>query len=99
HRVLLLLVCLAGIAMGGDWWYHYLIQIAAPLAIWLVAGLRDLNGLLDRTWRKGVMLAIVALLIGQYWVGAIGDAGRISTWLYYRNEIVAAEEVATYVKT
>ncbi|MGH2561584.1 MAG: ArnT family glycosyltransferase, partial [Thermomicrobiales bacterium] len=27
--------CLAGIAMGGDWWYHYLIQAIAPFAIWL----------------------------------------------------------------
>jgi hypothetical protein len=94
-----LLGCLAGIAMGGDWWYHYLIQIAAPLAIWLVATLRDLNGLLDRRWRRGVTLAMVALLIGQYWVGTIGDPGRISTWLYHRNEIVAADAVATYVRT
>jgi hypothetical protein len=94
-----LLGCLAGIAMGGDWWYHYLIQIAAPLAIWLVASLCDLNGLLNRAWRWGVTLAIVALLIGQYWVGAIGGPNHISTWLYHRNEIVVAAEVATYVRT
>jgi len=90
--------CLAGIAMGGDWWYHYLIQLAAPLSIWLVAALRDLNGLLDRSWRRAVTVAVVALLIGQYWVAAIGSPDRISTWLYHRNEIVAADRVAAYLR-
>jgi 4-amino-4-deoxy-L-arabinose transferase-like glycosyltransferase len=90
--------CLAGIAMGGDWWYHYLIQIAAPLAIWLVAALVDLSGLLRRAWWWGVTLTMVALLIGQYWVGTIGDPARISTWLYHRNELVAADQVATYLR-
>ncbi|HEY7032743.1 MAG TPA: glycosyltransferase family 39 protein [Thermomicrobiales bacterium] len=94
-----LLGCLAGIAMGGDWWYHYLIQIAAPLAIWLVAALGDLSGLLGRTRWRMVTLAIVALLIGQYWVGAIGGPNRISTWLYHREEVVAAAGVATYLNT
>lgn len=90
--------CLAGIAMGGDWWYHYLIQLAAPISIWLVATLRDLNGLLNRTWRWAATLAVVALLIGQYWVGAIGSPDRISLWLYHRNEIVVADEVAAYLR-
>lgn len=90
--------CLAGIAMGGDWWYHYLIQLAAPLSIWLVAALRDLDGLLDRVWRRAVMVAVVALLIGQYWVAAIGNPDRISTWLYHRNEIVVADKVAVYLR-
>ncbi|MEA2527792.1 MAG: hypothetical protein QOF73_5019 [Thermomicrobiales bacterium] len=94
-----LLGCLAGIAMGGDWWYHYLLQITAPLAIWLVAALRDLNGLLSRGWRWGVTIAVITLLIGQYWVGAIGSPDRISSWLYHRNEIVAADEVAAYLRT
>jgi 4-amino-4-deoxy-L-arabinose transferase-like glycosyltransferase len=90
--------CFAGIAMGGDWWYHYLIQLTAPLAIWLVATLRDLNGLLDRSRRWAVTLAVVALLIGQYWVGALGDPDRISSWLYHRRESVAADEVAAYLR-
>jgi hypothetical protein len=90
--------CLAGIAMGGDWWYHYLIQLAAPLSIWFVAALRDLDGLLDRSWRRAVTLAVVVLLIGQYWVAAIGSPDRISTWLYHRNEIVAADQVAAYLR-
>ncbi len=94
-----LLGCLAGVAMGGDWWYHYLLQLAAPLAIWIVATLRDLNGVLARTWRWGVTLAVVALLIGQYWVGAMGSPDRISSWLYHRNELVVADDVAAYLRS
>ena len=41
--------CLLGISMGGDWWYHYLIQIAAPFAIWLAITLADLRPRLPRT--------------------------------------------------
>jgi 4-amino-4-deoxy-L-arabinose transferase-like glycosyltransferase len=93
-----LLGCLAGIAMGGDWWFHYLIQIAAPLALWLVASLGDLNGVVSRAWRQGITLAIVALLIGPYWVVVIGGPNEISTWLYHRADVVAAGEVADYLK-
>lgn len=93
-----IVACLVGVAMGGDWWYHYLIQLAAPLAIWLVATMRDLNRMLARHWRHGVIVAVLALLIGQYWVAALGSPERISTWLYHRNELVAADDVAAYLR-
>lgn len=93
-----IVACLIGIAMGGDWWYHYLIQMAAPLAIWFAATLRGLDRILARHWRHGVIVAVVALLIGQYWVAALGSPERISTWLYHRNELVAADDVAAYLR-
>jgi 4-amino-4-deoxy-L-arabinose transferase-like glycosyltransferase len=93
-----LLGCIAGIAMGGDWWEHYLIQIAAPLAIWLVAALRELAGRLDRIRYWAVVLAMLTFLLGQYWVVAIGDPDRISSWLYQRDDYVAADEVAAYLR-
>jgi 4-amino-4-deoxy-L-arabinose transferase-like glycosyltransferase len=89
--------CLAGIAMGGDWWDHYLIQIAAPLAIWLVVAFRDLADRLDRVLRAGVIAIVVALLVAQYWVGVAGNANAISQWLYQRDDYTAAPEIAAYL--
>ncbi|CAN0404451.1 unnamed protein product, partial [Phaeothamnion confervicola] len=59
--------CLGGIAMGGDWWPHYLMQIAAPAAIWIAtvgdAVVRDLSG---RRARIALTAAIVLLLVSPY---------------------------------
>lgn len=89
---------LVGVAIGGDWWYHYLIQLAAPLAIWFVVAMRDLPRVLSRNWRNGVIVAVMALLVGQYWVAALGSPDRISTYLYHRNELIYADDVATYLR-
>jgi hypothetical protein len=54
---------LFGIAMGGDWAPHYLIQVVAPLSIWLgsvVVSARErlVGGL---TWMPAVLMLILML--------------------------------------
>jgi len=41
---------------------------------------------------------VVVLLVGHYWVGALGNPDCISSWLYHQPEIVAAAEVAAYLR-
>ncbi|HEU0165709.1 MAG TPA: glycosyltransferase family 39 protein, partial [Thermomicrobiales bacterium] len=54
--------CLGGIAMGGDWWSHYLIQIAAPAAIWL--GMISTRITIDLAMlRKRVAFVAMAVLL------------------------------------
>jgi 4-amino-4-deoxy-L-arabinose transferase-like glycosyltransferase len=94
-----LIGCLVGIAIGGDWWVHYLIQAAAPLSIWIVVSLRELGDRMDRFWRSAITSIVVALLVGQYWVGALGSPNEISYWLNARPDYLAATDVSAYLKS
>jgi len=77
-----MLGCLVGIAMGGDWWFHYLIQIAAPLSIWLAITLLDVRKLLNPRggWVMGVAVAV--LLMIPYSVAAKGSPSAITKAIY-----------------
>lgn len=88
----------AGAAIGGDWWAHYLIQPAAPFAIWLAV-------LLVGAWRrldgaKRPVLAAVAIvgLVGPYGVAATGDADRISRAIFDQRVYPSQDEVAAYLR-
>jgi 4-amino-4-deoxy-L-arabinose transferase-like glycosyltransferase len=89
---------LAGIAMGGDWWYHYLMQIAAPFAIWFGELLRTVAAR-QRAWRRPafVALALVVLLL-PYRVIAVGDDGKISRLLFNQPGYPDQEAVAAYLR-
>lgn len=93
-----LLGCLAGIAMGGDWWYHYLIQIAAPLAIWLAAALLDLRRLLGHHGRWALALLVGFFLLLPYGVVAKGSPGAISKAIYGHPGYPDQAPVAEYLK-
>ncbi|HEV2072816.1 MAG TPA: glycosyltransferase family 39 protein [Thermomicrobiales bacterium] len=53
---------IAGIAMGGDWWSHYLLQIAPPFALWLAWNLERIVGVL-RHWQRWLFVAIASGLL------------------------------------
>lgn len=93
-----LLGCLAGIAMGGDWWFHYLIQIAAPFAVWLAWLLLDVMSRLPSRPRWGLALTVVVILLAPMKVLALGDPGRISYDLYGHPGYPMQDEVAAYVR-
>ncbi|GIW04373.1 MAG: hypothetical protein KatS3mg059_0993 [Thermomicrobiales bacterium] len=95
-----LLACLAGIAMGGNWFPHYLIQIAAPLAIWMAMLLRDLAPRLHRWqwWLLGT--ATGSLLLWSYSVVITtgGDAGALSRRLFDRESYPEQVAIASHLR-
>lgn len=93
-----MLGCLVGIAMGGDWWYHYLIQIAAPFSIWLAATLLDIRPLLSKRGRSLMAIGIALLMMFPYSVVAKGDAGDITKAIYGHPGYPDQVGVARYLK-
>jgi 4-amino-4-deoxy-L-arabinose transferase-like glycosyltransferase len=87
----------AGIAMGGDWWSHYLIQIAPPLALWLAWNLEAIARALSR-WRRVLFLAIATgLLLIPFAIIVDGPEGML-TQLYGHPGYPAQAKVARYVQ-
>ena len=74
--------CLVGIAMGGDWWFHYLIQIAAPLSIWFAATLLDVRALLAKRGQWVLIASVAILLMVPYSVVAKGSPTAITKEIY-----------------
>lgn len=74
--------CLAGIAMGGDWWFHYLIQLAVPLSLWLAIKIIDVRAMLSPRSAWLMVIAIGALLLLPYNVIAKGDGRAITREIY-----------------
>lgn len=101
-RWLLLRLWLAGsvlgISIGGDWWSHYLIQLTAPLAIWLAAAFDRLWPMLSSVGRRRVAPLLVGLLVGPYWVLALGAPDDMAQHLFDHPGIPAQEAVASYLQ-
>ncbi len=53
---------IAGMAMGGDWWSHYLLQIAPPFALWIAWHLESIVGVL-RHWQRWLFVALASGLL------------------------------------
>ena len=92
--------CLAGIAMGGDWWPHYLIQIAAPFSIWFAKTTVDIWKSLEIWDRRIFVFIMVGLMLTPYWVLGTGDysSRSITKALYSHVGYPAQEDVAAYIR-
>ena len=93
-----LLGAVAGVAVGGDWWFHYLIQIAAPLALWLAALLVGAWPELGKWWRRGLAVIVIAGLLGPYWVIGYRDVNRMSLAILDQPGYPAQVAVSRYVR-
>jgi hypothetical protein len=93
-----LLGAFVGIAMGGDWWYHYLVQILAPFALWFAPVLLDLSDRLTKNWRLALIAATVVAFVLPYTVLGKGSAGEISYALFEHRGYPAQQEVANYIR-
>jgi 4-amino-4-deoxy-L-arabinose transferase-like glycosyltransferase len=93
-----LLGSFAGIAMGGDWWYHYLVQILAPFAIWFAPVLLDLKERLTRNWRVIFVIATLFVFLLPYSVVRRGSAGDMSHVLFNHPGYPAQQQVADYLR-
>jgi hypothetical protein len=90
--------CLFGISMGGDWWIHYLIQIAAPFAIWLAVSLSDLRERLSRIVHVALVAAVVSMLLVPYGVLASENRAEMTMTLFGHPGYADQEAVADYIK-
>ncbi|MGC4191226.1 MAG: glycosyltransferase family 39 protein [Thermomicrobiales bacterium] len=91
--------CLGGIAMGGDWWPHYLMQIAAPAAIWIAnVGDTVVHDLERRQTRIALTAAIVLLLVSPYALLVRGSVDAMTETIYGHPGYLAQSDVATYIR-
>lgn len=87
----------AGIAMGGDWWSHYMIQIVPPLALWIAWNLDGISSAL-RHWRRVLLVAMTTTLVFlPFGVIVDGTDGMLDT-LYGHPGYPAQAKVAAYVR-
>ena len=90
--------CLFGISMGGDWWFHYLIQIAAPLAIWLAISLADLRARTPRALHVGLIAVSAMLMLSTYLVIAKPSRADMTSQLFGHPGYADQEVVARYLR-
>jgi 4-amino-4-deoxy-L-arabinose transferase-like glycosyltransferase len=90
--------CGLGISIGGDWWTHYLIQAAAPFAIWLGVTLPRTAQTLRRADRALLALATFGLLVAPYWVVTRGSGEAVADELFDHPGYPVQAEVATYLR-
>lgn len=87
-----------GISVGGDWWAHYLIQLTAPLSIWLGVSIVSVMHKLRQDGRRLVMPILVGLLIAPFWVLVLGTPADMAEGLFDHPGYTAQEAVATYLQ-
>jgi hypothetical protein len=93
------LASIGGISMGGDWWYHYAIQIVAPLCILLAPLLLNAGEHLRGIWRWGFVLAVSAVLLSPYAMTARVHANPTTNEVYPNQGYERQEDVAEYLRT
>lgn len=93
-----LVACLAGIAMGGDWWNHYLIQILVPLTIWVSAYVLDARRWLSKRGNFAVAALLVVLLLFPYRFAVGMNAAEASSDIFYHDGYADQSAAAAYIK-
>lgn len=89
---------LLGISMGGDWWAHYMIQLMAPLSVWLAVSGLTLIRRLGQTGRRTFIAISLALLVAPFWVLALGSPERMTRAMFSQPGYPAQEVVAAYLR-
>jgi hypothetical protein len=84
--------------MGGDWWAHYLIQIAGPLAIGLAIFVRDAAPAVTPYRRLAFGAMALLLLCVPYRVVALGEPNAMSLALFHNTGYPYEETVARYLR-
>ena len=99
ERVFLLLwlaSALAGMALGGNWWEHYFIQLMPPLTVAAAPGLVYL-------WRSTAVRrwTAIALLLAPVYVAAafVRPGPELGSWVLFRRDAyLVAEDAAAYIR-
>lgn len=88
---------LAGIATGGDWWSHYVIQIVPPLALWLAWNLSLITRSL-RSWHRWLFVVLAWSLIFLPFSVLFQEEHEMLDELYGHPGYPAQAEVARYIQ-
>lgn len=89
---------LVGISIGGDWWAHYLIQVTAPLSIWIAVALGGILPILRRGARIAITAGSLLLLIIPFWVLLLGSTERMTNAMFSHPGYPAQAEIAAYIR-
>jgi 4-amino-4-deoxy-L-arabinose transferase-like glycosyltransferase len=93
------LASIAGISLGGDWWYHYAIQIVAPLCILLAPLLLNAGEHLRGLWRWTFVFAVSAVLLFPSALMARVHANATTIAVYPNQGYERQQDVAEYLQT
>ncbi len=100
-RLLLRLWLLGGLfgaSIGGDWWSHYLIQVIAPLSIWVGWTIAIIWPELGRIGRSVLATASVLLLVAPFWVLVHGSPDNMARAMFSHPGYPAQDKVAAYLR-
>jgi len=92
------LASIFGIAMGGDWWAHYAIQIAAPFSIWFAEIVRAAAASVRRWLSRVIAAATVVVVLVPYWVIVLGSTEAMSNRLFSHPGYQAQDEIAAWLR-
>ncbi len=87
-----------GAAIGGDWWAHYLIQLVAPLSIWLGWTMVQTWSSLRRYWNVAYATTATILLLVPFWVLLHGNPTAMAEAMFSHPGYPAQEQVAAYLR-
>lgn len=89
---------LAGASIGGDWWSHYLIQMIAPLSIWMGWTIATVWPTLASPARPVLAMTIVGLLVAPFWVLIHGSPVNMAQAMFSHPGYPAQDRVAAYLR-
>lgn len=86
-----------GVAMGGDYWTHYLILMVPPISLWLA---RAIEGIVHALagWRQQLAVVMFGLLLILPYGVAMDGADGIYQRLYQHPGYPAQNDVARYIR-
>lgn len=93
-----LIGALLGAAIGGDWWSHYLIQLVAPLSIWLACSVAVSWPTLTGWSKRLYTFTMLLLLLLPFWVLVHGSPRDMAGAMFSHPGYPAQEEVAAYLR-
>lgn len=93
-----LIACLVGISIGGDWWNHYLIQILAPLSIWVAAHVLDARRWFSKRGNLAVAITLALLVLVPYREAIGKTAAQASEDIFYHSGYADQEAAADYIR-
>ncbi len=89
---------LAGASVGGDWWSHYLIQMIAPLSIWIGWTITIIWPTIANPARSLLAAATVGLLVAPFWVLVHGTPANMAEAMFSHPGYAAQNQVAAYLR-
>lgn len=95
--VLWITAAIVGVAMGGDYWTHYLILLVPPISLWLARAIHGIGHALHG-WRQYLASAMFTLLLILPFAVAMDGTDGIYQRLYRHPGYPAQNQVARYIR-